>query len=254
MAQPVPTRFLDRTDGARIAYRASEGHGPGLLWLGGFKSDMAGTKATVLHDWAQECGRAFARFDYTGHGESTGAFTDGTIGQWAEDAVAVFDSVTTGKQILLGSSMGGWIALKLALARPERVAGLFLLAPAPDFTEDLMWAEMGADAKADLEAKGQWERPSDYDDGPYIITRRLIEEARAHLLLRGPIPIRCPVSILHGQQDPDVPWGRSLTLAERLESEDVTVTFLKCGSHTLSEPETMPRLLEHMASFVERIG
>ncbi len=236
-------KHLPRPDGETIAYCRREGQGVGLVWLSGFNSDMTGSKALAVDAWAASMGRPCLRFDYLGHGASTGTFAEGTIGRWREDTLAALDDLTQGPQILIGSSMGGWMALLAALARPDRVAGLVLIAPAPDFTEDLMWAGFPEDVKAQLRLTGQWLRPSAYGDEPYPITMRLIEEARDHLILNEPIPVRCPVRILHGQQDADVPWERSLTLAQRLEAEDVAVTFLKSGDHRLSTEADIRRLL-----------
>lgn len=245
-AGEAPIAFLARPDAPRIAYRRLAASGaarsqPGIIFLGGFASDMSGTKATALGEFCREHGRALLRFDYSGHGRSEGAFRDGTIGSWTDDAVAAL-ALTEGPQILVGSSMGGWIMLLLALARPDRVAGLVGIAAAPDFTEDLMWAKMTAEQRAQLQAAGSIRQPSQYEEGPHEITRRLIEEGRTHLLLRGPLPIAAPVHLLHGMRDPDVPWQVSLRLAQRLESQDVAVTFIKDGDHRLSRPQDLARL------------
>jgi len=244
---------LPRTEGEEIAYVRRMPQDPaddavGVVWLGGFNSDMTGTKAAALDDWACEDGRAFLRFDYFGHGASSGDFKDGTIGRWADDAVAALDELTDGPQVLVGSSMGGWIALLAALRRPEKVAGLVLIAPAPDFTEDLMWANFSDEIKRQLQDTGLYERPSDYDPEPYVVTMDLIEEARKHLLLRAPIGIRVPIRILHGMQDPDVPWRRSLDLVDKLAADDVTVTFIKDGDHRLSDDQNLARLIDTVES------
>jgi pimeloyl-ACP methyl ester carboxylesterase len=213
------------------------------MFLGGFMSDMSGSKAVALETFARRSGRDFLRFDYRGHGASSGNFEDGTIGDWAGDALAAFDRLTERPQILVGSSMGGWMMLLVALARPERVAGLVGIAPAPDFTEDLIWGRATEDQRAALLRDGFVDRPSEYSDAPYRITRRLIEEGRDHLLLRGAsIPLRCPVRLIHGMADIDVPWQTSLRLAEALESDDVEVTLVKKAAHRLSEPEDLARL------------
>lgn len=235
-------RSLPRAQGATIAYRRIAGKAPGIVFLGGFRSDMTGVKAAALDDLCRRTGRAFVRFDYFGHGASSGAFTDGTIGRWADDAVAVLDELTAGPQVLVGSSMGGWIMLLAALRRPERVAALVGIAAAPDFTEDLMWARYDAKARAELAETGIRREPSAYDDQPYPITLRLIEEARGHLLLRGPIPIRCPVRLLHGMRDPDVPWETALRLAERLATDDVEIHLVRDGDHRLSRDADTVRL------------
>ena len=203
---------------------------------------MTGSKATALEAYARRRGQAFLRFDYQGHGQSSGRFEDGTVGRWAEDAVAAFDALTEGPQILVGSSMGGWIMLLAALARPQRVAALLGIAAAPDFTEDLMWRRFPAEVRAAIEQKGVYHLPSDYSESPYPITKHLIEEGRRHLLLNAPIPLRCPVRLLQGQRDPDVPWQTALRLAEKLESDDVEVTLIKDGDHRLSEPQDLARL------------
>lgn len=240
--------------GLRLAYQRSAGGGPCLVWLCGFHSDMGGTKAEALHKWADGAGRAFLRFDYSGHGKSQGAFADGTIGSWLADTLAMLDAVTTGPLILVGSSMGGWLALLAARARPARVKGLVLIAPAPDFTERLMWPELSAEARATIMAKGHWDRPSAYEEAPTPITRALIEDGRNHLLLHAPIPFDGPVRILHGQADSDVPWRLSLELAERLTSDDVRVTFVKAGDHRLSTPRDIALLESTAATLCAELG
>ncbi|MBX6366611.1 MAG: alpha/beta hydrolase [Rhodospirillales bacterium] len=230
----TPPQFLARDDGERIAYRRLPGKEPGIVFLGGFMSDMTGTKATALEAFCKARGQAFLRFDYFGHGASTGAFRDGTIGRWRDDALAVIDRLTEGKLILVGSSMGGWIMLLAALARPERVAALVGIAPAPDFTEDLLWPSFSPEEQRRLLAEGAITIASQYDPRGYIVSRRLIEEGRNHLLLSRTIDIACPVRLLHGMKDEDVPWKTSLRLAERLVSEDVRVTLVKNGDHRLS--------------------
>jgi pimeloyl-ACP methyl ester carboxylesterase len=247
----------------RIAVRARAGSGPGLFWLGGFNSDMRGTKALALDAWAAEHGRACLRFDYSGHGESGGAFIDGTIGRWLEDTIAVFEQFCRGPQVVIGSSMGGWMALLLARAIAQReaaaiakceaagaaLAGLVLIAPAPDFTEQLMWNAFSDEVREEIRTKGVWMRPSEYDDGtPYPITRALIEEGRNHLLLGSAIEVGCPVRILQGAQDPDVPWQHAFALAHRLPAEDVVLTMIQDGDHRLSRPQDIARI---MAAVVE---
>lgn len=233
-------------DGRHLAYRRLPAHAgdarPGIVFLGGFASDMAGTKGTALAAWAQARGQALLRFDYSGHGQSGGAFRDGTIGRWTADALAVLDRLTSGPQILVGSSMGGWIMLLVALARSARVAGLVGIAAAPDFTEELMWEPMPEMTRARLLSEGAILQPSQYQEAPTEITRGLIEDGRRHLLLRGPIDVRCPVRLLHGMADPDVPWQTSLRLAERLVGKDVTVTLIKDGDHRLSRDAELKRV------------
>lgn len=249
----MPSGLVETLSGPRglqLAFQRSAGGGPTLVWLCGFRSDMAGTKAAALHDWADAHGRAFLRFDYSGNGQSEGAFADGTIGAWLEDTLAMLDAKTDGPFILVGSSMGGWIALLAARARPARVAALVLIAPAPDFTERLMWPELTDDARGAIMETGHWDRPSAYGDGPTPITRALIEDGRRHLLMDAPIPFDGPVRILHGQQDPDVPWRLSLELAERFTSEDVRLTFVKNGDHRLSTPADIALLRETIGALV----
>ena len=236
----------------RIAVRARGGAAPGLFWLGGFNSDMRGTQALALDAWAAEHGRGCVRFDYSGHGESSGEFRAGTIGQWLEDSLAVFEAYCEGPQVVIGSSMGGWMALLLAreLAKREgsraSLAGLVLIAPAPDFTEALMWNGFPPEVKQEIESKGVWLRPSEYGE-PYPITRALIEEGRNHLLLGGAIEVGCPVRILQGAQDPDVPWQHAFALAHRLPADDVVLTMIQDGDHRLSRPQDIARMIAAVA-------
>lgn len=241
----------------RIAVRKQVGTAPGIFWLGGFKSDMRGTKAEALAAHAAKSGRACVRFDYSGHGESGGRFEDGTISSWLEDAEAVFTRETRGPQIVVGSSMGGWIALLLARAlskRPpaeRRIAGLVLIAPAPDFTETLMWTEFSPEVKREIEEKGFWQRPSAYGEDPYPITRALIEDGRKHLLLSKPIELGCAVRILQGVKDPDVPFGHAMKLVSCLAQDDVVLTLIKDGDHRLSRPEDIERLMRTVDELIE---
>ena len=241
-----------------IAVRLREGKSkkPGLFWLGGFRSDMKGTKAEALDRWAEAQGRACLRFDYSGHGESGGDFMQGTIGRWLEESLAVYAAFARGPQVLIGSSMGGWLALLLAqrLRREKQesaapIAGMVLIAPAVDFTEALMWAQFPDAIKREIEGKGVWMRPSDYGEEPYPITKGLIEEGRNHLMLGGLIDNRCPVHILQGVQDPDVPWQHAMELVSRFSSDDVVLTLIKDGDHRLSRPEDIERLLAAVAEF-----
>ncbi|MDB5435411.1 MAG: hypothetical protein JWR47_1668 [Phenylobacterium sp.] len=235
---------LDRPDGEQIAWRGVDGAGPPVVWLGGFRSDMAGTKAQALADWASASGRAYFRFDYLGHGESSGDFrTKGTITRWREDALAVLDELVEGPAVLVGSSMGGWIACLTAMARPERVTAMVLVAPAPDFTEKLMAPQIPPEGRAALAADGIWLRPSEYGD-PYPITRTLLEDgARWSILTAEPEPIAVPVRILQGGADPDVPWRHALELAQAIKGEDVVFTLVKDGDHRLSRPQDIDRLI-----------
>ncbi len=240
---------LDRGDGVELAWAKVEGRAPTLVFLPGFKSDMTGDKATTLAAFAEAAGHAMLRFDYSGHGASGGRFEDGTIGGWRDDALALIDRLTEGPLILVGSSMGGWIALLAALARPERVAGLVGVAAAPDFTETLMWEAMTFEERATITRDGVLHVPSQYGD-PYPVTLRLIEEGREHRLLRGPIAIACPVRLLHGQRDPDVPWELSLQTAEQITSRDVEVTLVKDGDHRLSRPADLALLRRTVAALL----
>lgn len=251
--------MLDFTDvgegpsARRIAVRSRRGQGPGLVWLGGFNSDMQGSKALALDAFARDHSRAMVRFDYSGHGESGGDFADGTIGRWLEESVAVFERFCDGPQVLIGSSMGGWIALLLAREIKKRpgkasLAGLVLIAPAPDFTEELMWKNFSPAVKKEIETKGVWMRPSDYGDGsPYPITRNLIEEGRNHLVLGSAIDLGCPVRILQGAKDPDVPWQHAFALTHRLPADDVVLTMIQDGDHRLSRPQDIARILAAVA-------
>jgi pimeloyl-ACP methyl ester carboxylesterase len=239
-----------------IAVRQRPGAAPGLFWLGGFKSDMQGTKAQALDAWAQTHGRALTRFDYSGHGESGGRFMDGTIGRWLEESLAVLDACCGGPQVVIGSSMGGWIGLLLARQLARRgaaaatsVAALVLVAPAVDFTEALMWRRFSPEIQRQIMETGVWERPSRYGEEAYPIGRNLIEEGRRHLLLDGLIQTGCPVRILQGVQDPDVPWQHAVDLTARLAQDDVVLTLVKDGDHRLSRPEDIERLLAAVAEF-----
>lgn len=226
--------FLRRADGATIAYRRTPGKGPGIVFLGGFMSDMTGTKALALEDFCRRRGQAFVRFDYFAHGASSGNFAEATVGRWKDDALAVLDALTDGPQVLVGSSLGGWLMVLAALARPGRVHALVGIAAAPDATEDLMWPRLGPAERGALMRDGEVRLPSAYAAGGYVYTRRLIEEGREHLVLREPIALACPVRLLHGMRDPDVPWQTSLRFAERLDGDDVAVTLVKAGDHRLS--------------------
>jgi len=233
--------FLDRPGGHRLAWRKVEGAGPTVVWLGGFRSDMAGTKAQALADWAQARGRAYVRFDYFGHGESGGDFVDGTITRWREDALAVLDHLVEGPAVLLGSSMGGWISCLVAGAAPDRVAALVLIAPAPDFTEKLMAPEMTPADRAQMDETGVWLRPSEYGE-PYPISRELLDDGARWSILPGPVNIDVPVRILQGGADPDVPWRHALELAQAIKGQDVVFSLIKDGDHRLSRPQDLERL------------
>jgi len=244
---------LDRGDGVRLAYTLNAGRSPTIVFLPGFRSDMGGDKATHLAQLCAARGQAMLRLDYSGHGASGGRFEDGSIGRWTGDALVLIDRLTAGKLVLIGSSMGGWIALLVALARPERVAGLIGIAAAPDFTERLMWQAMTPRQRETLLRDGVLHVPSEYGD-PYPITLQLIEDGRAHLLLDGPIALDCPVRLLHGQRDSDVPWETALRIAERVGSADVRVILVKDGDHRLSRPADLALLGETLASLLAQNG
>lgn len=227
----------------RIACNRSDGNSPEVMFCGGFRSNMEGTKALALEASCAARGRAFTRFDYRGHGESDGAFADATIGDWLEDTLAVLDRVAKGPVIMVGSSMGAWIALLAARARPARVKGMVLVAPAVDFTEALIWERLPAADRETLERDGVWLRPSEYVDEPDCITLRLIEEGRNHLLFGQPIPFGGPVRILHGMEDDTVPWQFATRTAESLTGADVVVTLVKNGDHRLSDEKNLARLM-----------
>jgi pimeloyl-ACP methyl ester carboxylesterase len=234
--------ILERPDGQRLAWRKVSGKGPTVVWLGGFRSDMTGTKAQALADWALESNRAFVRFDYFGHGESSGDFVDGTISRWREDALAVLDELTTGDVILVGSSMGGWLSCLVTEARPDRVKALLLVAPAADFTSKLMAPEMSEADRAEMAANGVWLRPSDYGD-PYPISRALLEDGETWSILPGPLHLNVPVWILQGGQDADVPWRHALALSEAVVSENSVFTLIRDGDHRLSRQQDIARLI-----------
>ena len=232
----------------RIAVLSRDGEGPQVVWLGGFKSDMRATKAAALDAWAARTGRAFLRFDYSGHGESAGAFEDGTISRWLEEALEVLGRFGRPRPVLVGSSMGGWIALlaarRLMEARPRLApSGIVLIAPAVDMTERLMWDRFPESIRRQVEEEGVYLRPSAYSEDPYPLTRRLIEDGRSHLLLGRPILTGCPVHILQGMQDPDVPWSHAMGLVEHLPGDSVSLTLVKDGDHRLSRDEDLERLI-----------
>lgn len=247
--------FLD-VDACRIAVRHRPGGRPGVVWLGGYKSDMLGTKAETLDGWAASEGRSFLRHDYSGHGKSGGAFADGTISRWLAESLAVFRSFTDGPQVLVGSSMGAWIALRmvqeLRKAGENRVAGLVLLAPAPDFTAELVEPALTEAQRRALADKGYFEEPSDYSDEPYIYTRALIEDGRKNLVMTGPIDTHCPVHVLQGLADPDVPPAHALKLVGLLPSDDVTLSLIPEGDHRLSRPQDLDMLVRTVDALVRR--
>jgi pimeloyl-ACP methyl ester carboxylesterase len=251
--EPKP-HILTREDGATIAYHHRDGKRPGVVFLGGFMSDMTGTKARRLDDFCAARGQAYLRFDYFAHGASSGDFAAATVGRWREDALAMLDSVTEGPQILVGSSIGGWVMLLTALARPERVAALVGIAAAPDATEALMWAKFPPELRQTILREGAARLPSAYSAEGYLFTRALIEEGRRHLLMDAPVPIACPVRLLHGMRDPDVPWQTSLALAEKLAGSDVTVTLVKGGDHRLSTESDLALLERTLAALIDQLS
>ena len=245
MAEP---NHLDTAQGRRLAWHRFSGREPGVVFLGGLRSDMTGTKAVHLEDWARRTGRAFLRFDYSGHGQSSGTFTEGCIGDWSEDAQAAVEALTEGPQILVGSSMGGWISLLLTRRIPDRVAGLVTIAAAPDFTEDGMWAEWSEDQRTQCMEEGQVALRSDYGED-MIITRRMIEDGRDHLVLRSPLPLPIPVRMLQGTADEDVPMSVALRLLDHAEGGDIRLELVKHADHRFSEPSclaTITRAVEEV--------
>jgi pimeloyl-ACP methyl ester carboxylesterase len=233
---------LPRSGGHTIAYHRLPGAVPGIVFLAGLRSDMTGTKALYLEEYCRRGGRAYVRFDYFGHGRSSGDFADGTVGRWTEDALAVLDQLTDGPQILVGSSIGGWIMLLAALAQKDRVKALIGIAAAPDATEDLLWPRLDPAQRSELLATGSVTLPSEYDPAGYTYQLQLIEEGRRHLIMRAPIALDCPARLLHGLRDTSVPWQTSLRLAEQLTGSDVTVTLVKNGDHRLSTRPDLARL------------
>jgi pimeloyl-ACP methyl ester carboxylesterase len=235
------TSFLEINQ-KRLAYCLTEGTSPGVVFLTGFKSDMTGSKAMALEAFCQKRGQRFLRFDYTGHGQSSGNFRDGTIGSWKQDALDVLDHLAEGKNIIVGSSMGAWIALLVALERKDKVTSLAGISSAPDFTERMIWNAIDDKHKKQLMEEGVIYAPSCYGEEPYPITRQLVEEGRKHLLLDGKIHVDVPVMLLHGMKDEDVPWQTSVKLMECLSSKDVGLELIKDGNHRLSEPKNLQLL------------
>jgi len=243
--------FLETPAGRTLAFHQTAGDGPGVVFLGGFKSDMAGTKAVHLDRWVTARGQAFLRFDYSGHGQSSGAFEDGAIGDWAADAISAIRALTTGPQVLVGSSMGGWIACLVARALPERVAGFVGIAAAPDFTEDSMWAGFDATQRAALVDSGRVVLPSEYGE-PYVITRRLIEDGRTQLVLRDPLPMAGPVRLLQGTADTDVDVSVALRLLNHIDGPDVRLTLVKDADHRFSSPACLTAMETAVAEVLEQ--
>jgi pimeloyl-ACP methyl ester carboxylesterase len=244
---------LERENSSFIAYNRLDKKNknlPEVLFLGGFKSDMTGTKATFLENLCEERGQTYTRFDYSGHGSSSGTFEEGTIGQWLSDTLAIIDEITTGPLILVGSSMGGWLMTLAALARPQRVQALIGMAAAPDFTEELIWAALNDSQQKEFVRRGIIQTPSEYENQGFPITIQLIEEGRNHLVLPKMIDIHCPVHLIHGIADKDVPWSLSRRLSRQVKSPEVTLTLIKDGDHRLNTPHALKRL----ASLVNEVS
>lgn len=245
--------YLTTDTGAQLAYHHTAGKGPTVVFLGGFRSDMAGTKAVYLEDWAKARGRAFLRLDYSGHGESSGAFLDGSIGDWASDARAVINAVVEGPVVLVGSSMGGWISLILTHKIAQKIVGFVGIASAPDFTEDSMWAGFSDAQRAALMSAGQVALPSDYSDEPYIITRKLIENGRAQLVLRDPLPLPFPVRLLQGTADADVDMSVALRLLDHASGDDIRLTLVKDADHRFSTPACLAMIAAAVEDVLETL-
>ena len=245
----MPFQILTRENGTSIAYNKLEGNSPGLIFMSGFMSDMNGSKALALEQHCQERGLAFLRFDYMGHGNSSGNFADGTIGLWAQNALTAFDELTEGPQIIIGSSMGGWMMILTAVSRPERVAGLVGIAAAPDFTEDLLPKQLTKIQLSKIQEDGFVVIPSEYEI-PYTITKKLLDDGTQHLVLRNEIPLDCPVRLLHGLEDTSVPWETALKIQNMVRSKDVEVTLIKNGDHRLSREEDLEKLKKTVMEIV----
>ncbi len=254
MSQPEMSHpeMLQRPDGQSIAYHHTAGESAGVIFCSGFMSDMQGTKALALESAMKTIGRSYTRFDYLGHGQSTGNFQDGCISRWTDDALAVLDECTAGPQVIVGSSMGGWIGLRMALLRPDRVAGFVGIAAAPDFTTR-MRSDMSEDALADIERQGYWEEPSEYSEEPYIITKKLLDDGDRNLVMQNHIPFDGPVQLLQGMKDDSVPWQTAMDIQEKLSSEDVVVSLIKNGDHRLSEQDDINRLILSVESVCSRL-
>jgi len=255
MDEGEPIRI--EVEGNAIAVRHRPGDAPGLVWLGGYRSDMKGTKAQALDAWAEKHGISCTRHDYSGHGESGGAFQEGTISRWLDESLSVFRRFTKGKQVLVGSSMGAWIVLRMVQELQKageggRVGGILLLAPAPDFTMELVEPELSAAQREALEKQGYFEEPSEYSPEPYIYTKALIEDGRKNRVLEGIIDTHCPVHILQGMADPDVPYTHALRLVEHLPADDVTLSLVRDGDHRLSRPQDIDLMLKVTEALLER--
>lgn len=246
--------FIDGPHGVRLAYARVDGRGPLVVFFGGFRSDMSGTKAVHLAQWARRTGRSFLRFDYSGHGVSCGDFADGTITRWTDDALAIFDATGRERAVLVGSSMGAWIMTRVALARQARVAGMVGIAAAPDFTEDLLWPALSDAQRRTLSRQGRIEVASQYDDVPDIYTEALFADGRACCVLAKPVSLDIPVRLIHGTEDALVPWTQAQRLMDRLTSNDVTLTLVKGGDHRLSSPANLVRLSSTVEALCEVVS
>ena len=247
-------KILSRHDGTSIAYNRLEGKTAGVVFLSGFMSDMTGSKALALEMYCKQRGQAFLRFDYTGHGKSSGSFSEGTISKWTEDAIFAIEKLSDGPQVLVGSSMGGWIMLLVALRLQDRISGLIGLAAAPDFTEDLIYKKLSDQQHREMQRNGYIFLPCDYDDEPYQITRTLIEDGRKNLLLRNKIQITQPVRLIQGLKDRDVPWATSLRIQHKLIGEDVETILIKSGDHRLSRPQDLTQLTKTLGLLLDEIS
>jgi pimeloyl-ACP methyl ester carboxylesterase len=242
--------FLTLSDGTRLAYKKMEGQGPTIIWCGGLKSDMEGSKAVYLHDWAQRHERAYIRFDYFGHGESDGDFIEGTISRWASDVAAIIDAFCDGDVILIGSSMGGWASLLAALERKEKIKAMVLINPAPDFTEKLTRAKWSNEQEIELETNGVVYEPSGYEE-PYAYSKVLMDDGRARKILDDPIALTCPIRILQGANDDVVPPAHSRLIVEAVESDNVVYSLVKGGDHSLSREQDLRLLSNTLESLID---
>ncbi len=251
---PQPPSFLTLKDGNKLAYFHTKGKvgAPSVVFLGGFMSDMSGTKATAIEQFCKAKDYSYTRFDYFGHGISSGTFTDGTIGYWKDNVISILDMLKDPKHIVIGSSMGGWLMLLAALERPEKIQALIGIASAPDFTENLIWDIMTDAEKETLQKHGVFNQGSEYSDSPYPISKALIEDGRNHLVLNKEIPIHCPVRLIHGMKDDDVPYSLSAILAKQLASDDVQVQLIKRSDHRMSSPEDIAALEKTILSLIEK--
>jgi pimeloyl-ACP methyl ester carboxylesterase len=252
----IPAEYTG-VSGTPIAYRRREGGIPGVCWLGGYRSDMRGTKAEALDAWAERTGHAYLRHDYSGHGESGGEFAQGTISKWLAESLAVFRALTQGPQVLVGSSMGAWITLRMVqelakVRESNRIAGLVLIAPAPDFTMDLVEPDLTPEQRNDLDSKGFFETPSEYSGEPNMFTRALIDDGRLNQVMTGPLDTFCPIHVLQGMQDPDVPYAHALKLVSLLPADDVTLTLMPDGDHRLSRPQDIDMILHAVDAVIEQ--